>query len=262
MGGRRERDRHNLSALEGEQFDVVIIGGGIIGAGIARDAAMRGLSVALFEKADYGGGTTAGSTRLIHGGLRYLEMLDFRLVRIDLFPIGIDYNKFHQMATDPEVEEQRNMIVGNFADKKIIFSVDRLDYEKDGATTSVAVAPEDIVLVTTGSQAADLSVGSMTQAPAPRNTGRSWALWRRLAQGRKDFGNPDNFFGAPRIADSRWVTFTVTTTGDEFVERITKLLGGVEPGCGGLQTLRDSGWVISFSIRNLAKFLVLEFRSP
>jgi glycerol-3-phosphate dehydrogenase len=73
-----------FSSLDSTSFDLVIIGGGIIGAGIARDAAMRGLSVALFEKADYGGGTTAGSTRLIHGGLRYLEMLDFRLVRIDL----------------------------------------------------------------------------------------------------------------------------------------------------------------------------------
>ncbi len=73
-----------LSSLSDTTFDVVIIGGGIIGAGIARDAAMQGLSVALFEKADYGGGTTAGSTRLIHGGLRYLEMLDFGLVRTDL----------------------------------------------------------------------------------------------------------------------------------------------------------------------------------
>ncbi len=73
-----------LSSLASTFFDLVIIGGGIIGAGIARDAAMRGLSVALLEKADFGGGTTAGSTRLIHGGLRYLEMLDFRLVRVDL----------------------------------------------------------------------------------------------------------------------------------------------------------------------------------
>lgn len=73
-----------LAALAGERFDVVIIGGGIIGAGIARDAAIRGLRVALFEKHDFGSGTTAGSTRLVHGGLRYLEMLDFGLVRMDL----------------------------------------------------------------------------------------------------------------------------------------------------------------------------------
>ncbi len=65
-------------------FDLAIIGGGILGAGIARDAARRGLRTFLVEKADYASGTTAGSTRLIHGGLRYLEMLDFRLVRLDL----------------------------------------------------------------------------------------------------------------------------------------------------------------------------------
>ncbi len=70
--------------LQCSSFDVVITGGGIVGAGIARDAALRGLKVALLEKNDFGSGTTAGSTRLVHGGLRYLEMLDFRLVRMDL----------------------------------------------------------------------------------------------------------------------------------------------------------------------------------
>ena len=73
-----------LDTVRDRQFDIAIIGGGIIGAGCARDAALRGLSVALFEKGDYGGATTAGSTRLIHGGLRYLEMFDFGLVRMDL----------------------------------------------------------------------------------------------------------------------------------------------------------------------------------
>jgi trehalose 6-phosphate synthase/phosphatase len=58
--------------------------------------------------------------------LQYLN----RLIRIDLFPIGIDYNKFHDAATDPEVEEHRNKIRANMEDKKIIFSVDRLDYTK------------------------------------------------------------------------------------------------------------------------------------
>ncbi len=68
----------------GGEFDAAIIGGGIVGAGVARDAALRGLRVALFEKNDFGSGTTSGSTRLIHGGLRYLEMFDFGLVRMDL----------------------------------------------------------------------------------------------------------------------------------------------------------------------------------
>ena len=59
--------------------------------------------------------------------------------------------------------------------------------ERGGGATSVAVAPEDLVLVTTGSQAADLSAGSMTEVPNPRLSGRSWALWKRLAQGRDGF---------------------------------------------------------------------------
>ncbi len=67
--------------MENTTFDVVIIGGGINGAAAARDAAQRGLSVALVEKHDFGWGTTAASTRLIHGGLRYLELMDFGLVR-------------------------------------------------------------------------------------------------------------------------------------------------------------------------------------
>ncbi len=126
-------------------------------------------------------------------------------------------------------------------------TVTGLDYERAGAATSVTVAPEDIVLVTTGSQAADRSAGSMDEAPKPRDTGRSWALWRRLAEARTGLGNPDAFFGAPRISDSRWVTFTVTTTGTEFVDQMTSLTGSA-PGSGGLLTLKDSGWVLSLSI--------------
>ena len=117
-------------------------------------------------------------------------------------------------------------------------TVNRLDYERDGAATSVAVAPEDIVLLTTGSQAADLSAGSMTEAPRPQRAGRSWALWKRLAQGRTEFGNPDAFFGAAHVPNSRWVTFTVTTTGTEFIDQMTALTGS-EPGRGGLVTLKD-----------------------
>jgi glycerol-3-phosphate dehydrogenase len=62
------------------RYDLVVIGGGITGAGIARDAAVRGLSVALFEKNDYGSGTSSKSSKLVHGGLRYLEHGEIGLV--------------------------------------------------------------------------------------------------------------------------------------------------------------------------------------
>jgi oleate hydratase len=126
-------------------------------------------------------------------------------------------------------------------------TVNRLDYERRGTPTSVEVALEDLVLVTTGSQAADLSAGSMTEVPGLRPSGRSWALWERLAQGRRDFGNPDAYFGTARIPDSLWVTFTVTDTGPEFVNQIAALTGS-EAGLGGLVTLKDSGWVLSLSV--------------
>lgn len=64
-----------------EPFDLLVLGGGVTGAGIARDAALRGLSVALVEKRDLGAGTSSASSKLIHGGLRYLEQFEFGLVR-------------------------------------------------------------------------------------------------------------------------------------------------------------------------------------
>src|SRR5881397_201457 len=70
--------------ISNTEFDAVIIGAGINGCGIARDAAMRGLRVLLLDKGDIGGGTTAFSTRLIHGGLRYLEHGELGLVRESL----------------------------------------------------------------------------------------------------------------------------------------------------------------------------------
>lgn len=70
------------------RFDLVVIGGGINGAAIARDAALRGLSVLLLEKDDFASGTTSWSTRLIHGGLRYLEHFEFELVHESLVERG------------------------------------------------------------------------------------------------------------------------------------------------------------------------------
>src|SRR5215217_6023568 len=70
--------------IERQVFDVIVIGAGINGAGIARDAAMRGLRVLLLDKGDISSGTTQWATRLIHGGLRYLEHYEFALVRESL----------------------------------------------------------------------------------------------------------------------------------------------------------------------------------
>jgi len=70
----------NLRALSSQVFDVLVIGGGITGAGIARDAALRGYSVALIDKGDFAGGTSSRSSRLIHGGVRYLEHGHLHLV--------------------------------------------------------------------------------------------------------------------------------------------------------------------------------------
>src|SRR5437764_4061571 len=74
------RDRA-LEALRSEEFEVLVIGGGITGAGVALDAASRGYSVALVEQADYAAGTSSRSSKLVHGGLRYLQNFDLGLVR-------------------------------------------------------------------------------------------------------------------------------------------------------------------------------------
>ena len=75
----RERDA-TLGRLAAERFDVLVIGGGITGAGAALDAASRGLRVALVESRDLASGTSSRSSKLVHGGLRYLEQFDFKLV--------------------------------------------------------------------------------------------------------------------------------------------------------------------------------------
>jgi glycerol-3-phosphate dehydrogenase len=70
-----------LGRMAEEEFDVLVVGGGVTGAGTALDAVTRGLSVAVVEARDWAAGTSSRSSKLIHGGLRYLEQLDFGLVR-------------------------------------------------------------------------------------------------------------------------------------------------------------------------------------
>jgi glycerol-3-phosphate dehydrogenase len=79
----------DLRRLAREHFDVLVIGGGVTGAGVALDAASRGLSVALVEARDYAAGTSSRSSKLVHGGLRYLEQLNLRLVHEALVERGL-----------------------------------------------------------------------------------------------------------------------------------------------------------------------------
>lgn len=74
----------NFTQIEQQKYDLIVIGGGINGAGVARDAALRGLKTILLEKNDFASGSSSWSSRLIHGGLRYLEYFEFPLVRESL----------------------------------------------------------------------------------------------------------------------------------------------------------------------------------
>ncbi len=76
-----DQRKSDIELLNNQEFDILVIGGGVVGSGIALDAAARGLSVALVESEDFASGTSSRSSKLIHGGLRYLEQFDFKLVR-------------------------------------------------------------------------------------------------------------------------------------------------------------------------------------
>lgn len=91
-----------LAKLKAQQYDLLIIGGGITGAGIALDAASRGLKTALIEKNDFAFGTSSRSTKLIHGGLRYLKQLEFALVK----EVGSERAIVHQLAPHLVVPEK------------------------------------------------------------------------------------------------------------------------------------------------------------
>lgn len=92
----------SVKKLETTEFDLLIIGGGITGTGIALDAASRGLKVALIEKADFSSGTSSRSTKLVHGGLRYLKQLEFGLV----YEIGREREMLHNNAAHIVIPEE------------------------------------------------------------------------------------------------------------------------------------------------------------
>ena len=144
-----------IEAIAGERFEVVVIGGGITGAGVALDAASRGYSVALLERGDYAIGTSSRSSKMVHGGLRYLQNLDLGLVReallerqlmVQLAPhlvyptpflvpsfgedrrdrrVGLGLNMYDVMATTRVGRSRREMRSSHDADEDFYWSPDR-----------------------------------------------------------------------------------------------------------------------------------------
>jgi glycerol-3-phosphate dehydrogenase len=144
-----------LEAIAGQRFEVVVIGGGITGAGVAFDAASRGYSVALLERGDYAEGTSSRSSKMVHGGLRYLQNFDLGLVRealverqlmVQLAPhlvyptpfvvpafaeerrqrgLGIGLNMYDVMATTRIGQGRRDMRAAREEDEQLYWSPDR-----------------------------------------------------------------------------------------------------------------------------------------
>ncbi|MCP4123584.1 MAG: glycerol-3-phosphate dehydrogenase/oxidase [Bacteroidetes bacterium] len=117
-----------VKTLSNEVFDILVIGGGITGAGIALDAAARGLKVALVEKNDFGSGTSSRSTKLIHGGLRYLKQLEVKIVR----EVGIERAIVYNNAPHIVIPEKmllpivRGGSLGKYSSSLGLFVYDRL----------------------------------------------------------------------------------------------------------------------------------------
>jgi glycerol-3-phosphate dehydrogenase len=144
-----------IEAIAGQHFDVVVIGGGITGAGVALDAASRGYSVALLERGDYAVGTSSRSSKMVHGGLRYLQNFDLGLVReallerqlmVQLAPhlvyptpflvaalgeerrdrkLGLGLNMYDVMATTRVGRSRREMRASREEDEDFYWSPDR-----------------------------------------------------------------------------------------------------------------------------------------
>jgi glycerol-3-phosphate dehydrogenase len=144
-----------LESIAGRRFEVVVIGGGITGAGVALDAASRGYSVALLERGDYASGTSSRSSKMVHGGLRYLQNFDLGLVRealierqlmVQLAPhlvyptpfvvpsfaeerrprgLGIGLNMYDVMATTRIGRSRRDIRAAREEDEELYWSPDR-----------------------------------------------------------------------------------------------------------------------------------------
>ncbi|HNW43390.1 MAG TPA: oleate hydratase, partial [Elusimicrobiales bacterium] len=126
-------------------------------------------------------------------------------------------------------------------------TVERIHYLRDGLDCRIEVGAEDLVFATLGSITSNSSMGSMNEAPglciiekAP-----SWLLWERISKKAPELGTPSAFNGD--IEKSKWVSFTVTFRGPEFIAALETLTGR-KAGAAGVITIKDSSWLLSFAM--------------
>jgi glycerol-3-phosphate dehydrogenase len=176
-----------LKRMGTEEFDVVVIGGGIVGAGVALDAATRGLTVALIEARDFASGTSSRSSKLIHGGLRYLEQRDFELVR--------------------EALTERGLLLGRIAPHLVrpvpfLFPMTHRVWER--AYIGAGVALYDGL---------SLSMGTSRGVPRHRHLTRTQALRVAPSLKRASFVGAIQYWDA-QVDDARYVTMLLRTAAE------------------------------------------------
>jgi glycerol-3-phosphate dehydrogenase len=176
-----------LDRMSTNEFDVVVVGGGIVGAGVALDAATRGLSVALVEARDFASGTSSRSSKLIHGGLRYLEQRDFELVR--------------------EALTERGLLLGRIAPHLVrpvpfLFPMTHRIWER--AYIGAGVALYDGL---------SLSMGTSRGVPRHRHLTRTQALRVAPSLKRASFVGAIQYWDA-QVDDARYVTMLLRTAAE------------------------------------------------
>ena len=139
-----------IEALKEQSFDVLVVGGGITGAGVAMDAVMRGLSVALVERGDFACGTSSRSSKLVHGGLRYLQSFDLGLVReallerqinVAMAPNLVKPLKLVVPAFDGEHPDRKLGVALGMYDAMALPSLKALRRRKDGKEEEIEIDP-------------------------------------------------------------------------------------------------------------------------
>ena len=208
LGNSRLGPAERVAALErmgAEEFDVVVVGGGVVGAGAALDAATRGLTVALVEARDFASGTSSRSSKLIHGGLRYLEQRGFELVR--------------------EALTERGLLLGRIAPHLVrpvpfLFPVTRRMWER--AYVGAGVALYDGL---------SLSMGHTRGVPHHRHLTRAMALKVAPSLRREAFVGAIQYWDA-QVDDARYVA-TLLRTAAQYGARIasrTQAVGFLREG--------------------------------